>query len=158
MDRARRGERRGFARRVRLGVGADPTASGATRVAGSRNFKLKYAPNYPEIAICHVWPGRLTSEAELTAAGVVAPAERRDSTSAKQSRQLTRRRWPSYKRCAADAPLNHGGTAPDISRAGFTFSLIATRRGWDLGEATAPTADQPDAAPPSPWHRRLAPP
>ena len=30
---------------VRKGTGADPTASGATRVAGSLNFKDKYAPD-----------------------------------------------------------------------------------------------------------------
>ena len=35
-----------FARRLRKGTGADPTASGATRIAGSRNFKPKHAPNF----------------------------------------------------------------------------------------------------------------
>ena len=38
------GEDKEFARRVRRGTGADPTASGATRVASSLNFKEKYAP------------------------------------------------------------------------------------------------------------------
>jgi hypothetical protein len=33
---------RDFARRLRKGTGADATASGATRVAGSLNFKDKY--------------------------------------------------------------------------------------------------------------------
>ena len=33
-----------FARRLRTGTGADLTASGATRVSGSINFKEKYAP------------------------------------------------------------------------------------------------------------------
>src|SRR5277367_4817204 len=33
-----------FARRLRKGAGADPTASGATRVAGSLNFKDRVAP------------------------------------------------------------------------------------------------------------------
>ena len=36
-----------FARRLRKGAGADDTASGATRVAGSLNFKEKYAPTFP---------------------------------------------------------------------------------------------------------------
>jgi hypothetical protein len=34
-------EDKDFARRLRKGAGADPTASGATRVAGSLNFKDK---------------------------------------------------------------------------------------------------------------------
>jgi hypothetical protein len=40
-----------FARRLRQGSGADPSASGAVRIAGSRNFKRRYAPNYPVITI-----------------------------------------------------------------------------------------------------------
>jgi len=39
-----------FMRRVRKAVeGYDKSASGATRVAGTENFKLKYAPNYPTV-------------------------------------------------------------------------------------------------------------
>jgi hypothetical protein len=37
----------GFARRLRKGAGADPAASGATRISGSLNFKEKYAPTSP---------------------------------------------------------------------------------------------------------------
>ena len=44
-------EDKDFARRLRKGTGADPTASGATRVAGSLNFKDKYAPDFPRVAI-----------------------------------------------------------------------------------------------------------
>jgi hypothetical protein len=36
-----------FARRLRKGAGADDTASGATRVAGSLNFKDKYSARLP---------------------------------------------------------------------------------------------------------------
>ena len=39
-------EDKDFARRLRKGTGADTTASGATRVAGSLNFKDKYAPEF----------------------------------------------------------------------------------------------------------------
>jgi RepB DNA-primase from phage plasmid len=35
-----------FVRRFRKGAGADATASGATRVAGSVNFKDKYGPEF----------------------------------------------------------------------------------------------------------------
>ena len=50
-----------FARRVRRGTGADATASGATRVAGSLNFKDKYAPDFPRVAIHAAQPGRMTN-------------------------------------------------------------------------------------------------
>src|SRR3954452_13653987 len=64
-----------FARRVRRGTGADATASGATRVAGSLNFKDKYAPDFPRIKIQAAQPGRMTDPAELERLGLVAPPE-----------------------------------------------------------------------------------
>jgi RepB DNA-primase from phage plasmid len=45
-----------FARRLRKGTGADETASGATRVAGSLNFQEKYAPDLPAVQITHSAP------------------------------------------------------------------------------------------------------
>ena len=56
---------REFARRVRRDAGADITASGATKIAGSLNFKDKYAPNFPRVTIRAAQPGRMTSRAEL---------------------------------------------------------------------------------------------
>ena len=66
---------REFARRVRRGVGADFTASGATKIAGSLNFKDKYAPDFPRVTIREAQPGRMTSPAELERMGLVAPLE-----------------------------------------------------------------------------------
>ena len=40
-----------FARRPRQGAGADPAASGATRVTGTMNFKTKYTPECRVAAI-----------------------------------------------------------------------------------------------------------
>ncbi|MFL6464970.1 MAG: hypothetical protein ACJ73N_11240, partial [Bryobacteraceae bacterium] len=64
-----------FARRVRRGTGADATASGATRVAGSLNFKDKYAPDFPRVQIHSAQHGRMTDPAELERLGLVAPPE-----------------------------------------------------------------------------------
>jgi hypothetical protein len=47
-----------FARRLRKGAGADPSASGATRISGSLNFKTKYAPAFPTVEITHAPPAR----------------------------------------------------------------------------------------------------
>ena len=40
-----------FRTRVRRGAGADHSATGATRIAGSLNFKTKYAPDFPVVEI-----------------------------------------------------------------------------------------------------------
>ena len=48
-------------RRLKRDIGADLTASGATRIAGSFNFKFKYSPNFPRVSICHLNPAVLFS-------------------------------------------------------------------------------------------------
>jgi hypothetical protein len=45
-----------LARQLRRGSAADPSASGASRIAGSVNFKRKYAPNFPIVEIVEVIP------------------------------------------------------------------------------------------------------
>jgi hypothetical protein len=66
---------RDFARRLRKGAGADPTATGATRIAGSLNFKTKYAPAFPCVEITHTNAGKVTSCAELGEGGFMAAPE-----------------------------------------------------------------------------------
>jgi hypothetical protein len=56
------------------GTGADTTATGATRVAGSINFKDKYAPYFPRVTIHTAYPGRLADADELDRLGLVAGA------------------------------------------------------------------------------------
>src|SRR5262249_59034538 len=52
-----------FARRLRKGARADLSASGATRVSGSRNFKEKYAPAFPTVETVHACPGLVATRA-----------------------------------------------------------------------------------------------
>src|SRR5208337_4542135 len=54
-----------FPRRLRKGTGADLSASGATRVSGSLNFKEKYAPAFPLIETVHASPGLVVTRGEL---------------------------------------------------------------------------------------------
>ena len=68
-------EDKDFARRLRKGTGADPTASGATKVAGSLNFKDKYAPDFPRVAVSQANFGRLAPAADLERLGLVAAPE-----------------------------------------------------------------------------------
>ncbi len=50
-----------LARRLRKGVAADVSASGATRVAGTVNYKEKYAPAFPTVALVAAYPGRVVT-------------------------------------------------------------------------------------------------
>ena len=65
-----------FARRLRKGAGADDTASGATRVAGSLNFKDKYASKFPTVQIAYSTPGLMATTGQLESMGLVAAPEK----------------------------------------------------------------------------------
>jgi hypothetical protein len=130
-----------FARRLRKGAGADLTASGATRVSGSVNFKTKYAPEFPLVELSQVNAGNVTTPAALERAGVVAGQEeprppRQGVSRVSRAGQPTRKKWPSYKFCVDHAPMAHGEDRPDISRADFTWCRTAIEWGWSR-EATA---------------------
>jgi hypothetical protein len=133
-------EDKDFARRLRKGTGADPTASGATRVAGSLNFKDKYAPTFPRVAIHQENPGRLTTKVELERLGLVTEPEAAPSPRVSPARVRPgpgNRKWPSYARCVDGAPLNSEETGPDISRADFTWCMTAIDWGWSADETAA---------------------
>jgi RepB DNA-primase from phage plasmid len=128
-----------LARRLRKGAGADPSASGATRVSGSSNFKEKYAPAFPRVETVHTSPGLVVTPAGLEALGVVAPPDKAESTPApaRVSQASGRRAWPSYERCVQGAPPAREGGRPDISRADFTFCLLAQDWGFAVEETAA---------------------
>lgn len=130
-----------LARRLRKGAGADPTASGATRVSGSVNFKTKYAPDFPLVELRQVRAGNVTTAAALDVAGIVAPKEqprprRQVANRVSPGGRRGRKKWPSYKLCVDRAPRAHGEDRPDISRADFTWCRTAIEWGWSA-EATA---------------------
>jgi hypothetical protein len=122
-----------LARRLRKGCHADDTASGATRVAGSLNFKDKYAPDFPKVELHHTSPGLIASREQLDALGLIAPAEQRSFVpyvvpKAFRSRS-SNRGWPSYDVCLQGAPPARDGHGPDISRADFTWCMTASSWG-----------------------------
>ncbi len=127
-----------FARQLRRGTGADLTASGATRVSGSLNIKEKYAPAFPRVETVHLSPGLVVTRAELEALGVIAPPEKTIPTAIHfPQRRPDARGWPSYQRCVENAPPARSGYRPDISRADYTFCLLAIDWGWSLEETAA---------------------
>ena len=125
-----------FSRRLRKGAGADATASGSTRIAGSLNFKGKYAPAFPRVEITHTNAGSVTTMAALEQGGFVAPREEPRSPRPAYTRPMTdsgrpsRKKWPSYAFCVQHAPMTHGEDRPDISRADFTWCRTAIEWGW----------------------------
>jgi RepB DNA-primase from phage plasmid len=126
-------------RRVKKAAGADLNASGATRLAGSYNFKSKYAPNYPRVRLHSIAPLHAVTVGELDRAGLIAPenhslrAPRHAPTHQRRHRLLV---WPSYARCLADAPGARNHEGKDRSAADFNFCLTSIDRGWSV-EATA---------------------
>jgi hypothetical protein len=133
-----------FVRRLKKATGADATASGATRIAGGFNFKLKYAPAFSRIEITHSKPGYVISCVALEQAGLVAAREEPRPPLPSYTRQTTvsgrpsRKKWPSYAFCIQHAPMSHGEDRPDISRADFTWCRTAIEWGWSVQD----TADR----------------
>jgi hypothetical protein len=129
-------EDKDLARRLRKGTGADATASGATRIAGSVNFKEKYAPDFPSVTIHAAQSGRRVTTNELDQLGLVAPPEvvAPAPPPARVSPGGFSRRWPSYAICLDGAPLNSEETGPDVSRADFVFCMTAITWGWSIDD------------------------
>jgi hypothetical protein len=126
-----------FVRRLKKGTGADATASGATRIAGGLNFKLKYAPAFSRITITHTKPGHIASCDLLEAAGLVAPQEARRPLPAYSrpltpSGRLSRKKVPSYQMCLQGAHKANGEDRPDMSRVDFLFARTCAEWGWDV--------------------------
>ena len=127
-----------FARRLRQGTRADASASGATRISGSRNFKAKYAPHFPLIEILECHPGKVVQRAELESRELVALLEGVNSHPRISLFRCGRRKWPSYQRCVQQAPLVRGGEdRPDISKADFVWCMIALDWGWSMAATAA---------------------
>ena len=130
-----------FARRVREAVGSyDKSASGATRVAGTENFKVKYAPKFPTVTIEETHPGRVVTPEQLLSMGLLAKPKPVKAQALKFTRGAERdtgkaRQWPSYEKSLAGAPQSHDG--PDRSRADFWWCYLALQRGWSAEETEA---------------------
>src|SRR6185503_17113808 len=109
-------------RGVKKAAGADLNASGATRLAGSYNFKSKHAPNYPRVRLHSIAPLHAVTVGELDRARLIAPEEpcapRHAPTHRPRHRLLA---WPSYARCLADAPAARNHEGKDRSAADFNF-------------------------------------
>jgi len=132
-------ETKEFARRLRKGAGADPSASGATRVAGTMNYKRKYEPDFPKVTIVAATRGRIVTQAALDSLGLVAPPESAPAVLPFRPRRKhpaseTDRPWPDYQRYIAGAPPSKEGDGPDRSKADFFWCKKAAEGGWSIEE------------------------
>ena len=130
-----------FARHLRKGVGADLTASGATRVGGTFNFKRKYEPNLPMVKILHSAPGRIATPVQLEAMGIVAAPDPIHVAAMPFRASSVGRSWPDYGRCVLGAPPNRDKSGPDISKADYFFAMLAAQRGHSIEEIAARLLD-----------------
>jgi hypothetical protein len=132
-----------FRTRVRRGAGADHSATGAVRVAGSKNFKPKNVPAFPVIELAVVDAGKTVTMAVLEKAGLLSPREEPasqppagvppSSSPWREAPVTGPRRWPDYQQSLRGAPLKGDGT-PDRSLADFMWCKWAIQRGHSIEE------------------------
>jgi hypothetical protein len=130
--------------RIRRGAGADHSATGAVRLAGSVNFKSRYAPDFPLVALAGVSPGRTTTVEALQETNLIAPEPTPPPASAPLSNPPVRaargRLWPDYQQALRGAPLKGDGNR-DRSLADFMFCKWAAERGWSIEETAEKLAE-----------------
>jgi hypothetical protein len=149
-------EAKDFARRLRKGAGADLSATGATRVAGTTNYKRKYGPDFPTVTMGDSAPGRIVTPAQLESMGLVAAPEpdtaiasfaaRTQQAGNRDRIQKRTKVWPDYARSLAGAPLNRAGNGPDRSKADFDWSMTAIDWGWNVEDTAAKLLEVSDRA------------
>ena len=129
-----------FRTRVRRGTGADHFATGAVRIAGSINFKQKYAPAFPIIELAQVHADRTVTTAVLEKAGLLIsreappslpPATVPPSVTQQKVQASGPWHWPDYQQSLRGAPLKGDGT-PDRSLADFMWCKWAIQRGHGI--------------------------
>jgi hypothetical protein len=134
-------EAKAFSRRLRKGAGADHSASGATRVAGTTNYKRKYQADFPTVQISAAAPGRIVTREQLEQSGLVAAPEPEAALAAftqrSPQRPRSRKTWPDYTRSLAGAPPSLQGNGPDRSQADFTWCMTAIDWGWSIEDTAA---------------------
>jgi hypothetical protein len=125
----------------------DKSASHATRLAGTENFKTKYGPDFQTGQIMDAHPGRIMTAEQLEQMGLVAAPEpeiapptftsRTGQGRGGAPRARSDKVWPNYAISLAHAPRNHSGDGPDRSFADFTWCMTAIDWGWSVEETVA---------------------
>jgi hypothetical protein len=105
------------------------------RLAGTSNYKAKYAPSFPTVSIVSTVCGRVVTPEQLNDAGLLAAPEPIRATPLRVS---SSRSWPDYDRCVQGAPMNRDKTGGRQSR-GLFFLLDGRSTGkFHRGDHRAP--------------------
>jgi hypothetical protein len=130
-DDVSKAESKEFIRRVRKAVGgADKSASGATRLASTFNWKEKYLPEPPVVTIIHGMPGRVMTADRLQDMGLLAePEPIKVTTPPRVSAGNCDRPWPSYQITLSRTRPKRDGSGPDRSVADYSWCLTAITGG-----------------------------
>lgn len=119
---------REFTSRLKRGTGADLSASGSVRMAGTGNYKRDYKASFPTLAIEEAHPGRIVTREELESVGLPAAAPEKRQPPASPLRCSTDRplrlAWPDWNLCLKEM-LARGKKR---SAADFYFACIANDR------------------------------
>lgn len=133
------GGSREMVRQLVNNVGADPRASGAVRLAGTRNYKRKYEPDFPIVdafgiqKLCNQ-PGPLEELGLIDIPEPPWPKARRRYSS---NNSASTRKWPEYWRALLLASPKPDGSGRDRSQADFLWCLWSIERGWTVEEVAA---------------------
>src|SRR5262249_55923213 len=88
--------------------------------------------------IVEVTPKHTVTWTELKALGLVAAPDLIPARLlARDFRGQGAKQWPNHQRCLQNAPLAHHSDRPDVSRADFTFCLLAIDWGWSVEDTCA---------------------
>jgi hypothetical protein len=113
------------------------------RLAGTENFKTKYAPQFPTVTILETHPGRVMTPRQLDAIGLVAPPEPVEATTLAFPRRSQKssdaeRQWPSYEKLLLGAPPRVDGSGPSRGHAGFLeWCYLALQRHCSIEDTEA---------------------
>jgi hypothetical protein len=122
--------------RARLGrkVGADKNASGATRIGGTTNYKLKYAPDFPRVQIRAGKRGHIVTVSHLDKLELLAPAIVMEKPQPVPSGRTEK--WPSYQQCLDRAPIGDKGH-PSRTSVDFIWCKMSASWGHSVEEIAA---------------------
>jgi hypothetical protein len=128
-----------FMRRVREAVGGvDKSASGASRLAGVENWKEKYLPEPPVVAIVQGVPGRVMTAERLQELGLLAePEPVKLIAPARVSAGNYDRPWPSYQITLSRTRPKKDGSGPDRSLADFNWAMTSCTGGKSIEDTVA---------------------
>lgn len=109
---------------LKLAVGADVGANGATRLAGSLNIKEIYCDGYPTVRLKRL-SGRVLALAELRAVGLVGAEDNPPCVPPPGARSAPSDAMPDYGECVSNARRTASG---EIDRRAVDYSYPIRER------------------------------